>query len=1029
MARNKVLWAVAGVLTVCCIVGAIVLFRQASLIPPISEQLPENYSHLYVQIAYPLPQSRWPLNSFIPVQVKAQGTEQIKKVELFINDVPLDAQTASADSFSRMWTWQPGVTGEFILIAKAVTESGAVSLSEPVRITAVEAAFTTSPVNAQGGETLEGIAQAEGIPLEALQQSNPKIDPILPLQPQQLIFIPNLPAPVTNTQIIPALEITILPDEDVITPVPDDAPPGEDVVTPVPEDVPLPGASSMPKTNLLDDFNFMLHLNNPSENQDNPDPKYIPRAPELEGDFKDCNVHLLIGGGSWYDPHDPLAVKMQEDGFFVYRSRNSGPMERIHTIPPIHDFKDDANSKFYDPGQYGTLVYYVSAFNILGEAASNPVTLALDSGLCPAPVRAGANKISMENGDLVLPFNMDTAYLYLQINGSQAVRIPEGDRTFLPGSGIHFNIYDYLSTLIDTVQAPDLELHMEVWGWQGGVLKYAGDFDTSVHRPLLTICSVEGVGSCTGGNGSWVGSLNLPQDKPLNDLKYEMRWQVTGLTTAETIYFQLSAAPFTGDAYNATSNLLYASKMWAKGTEGVFELPLGHILYPDPPNTGLGWGPPGYPTHIFDFTSNGFLGEPSGKPFTLYLRMSPGLVMSGYSRTSNIVPLTYKTSLPPSDMPPLASQYSSIYDVEILEDQYKPPDFYVPDMWGCVIIDEDPTNQFPVGQRVCPGPALAHDDCPGDMLDEAECLAIGTVNAVAFLYDNFVLGMDVMKDGYSAGIANLIPGCNGSADSSCKKAVREVMGKAMEVIWGIPDDMPQSEDLIADSVAHQIVTSASELEKSYSELDESFIATFCEQVVDCEKKISDYIKVQLKKDKSLAAQKACLYAYEAYFRGLASICLDPSIIVHPAPGSGNYPSVALVRVTRKTTSESIWEIEADQDKYQIFVTVDAKKNDQASQTTLTGPLYEQAQVSIPWLEPGESIILPATLKLLGEDAYGTLRLYYDGTSHMRAVETCYSSDSSWDWVPCKDGGLDTWDFENPHSFGSGIVTVIEDAVP
>ncbi|RPJ26087.1 MAG: LysM domain-containing protein [Chloroflexi bacterium] len=1017
MARNKVLWAVVGVLAVCCITGAIVLFWQARSIPPISEQLPENYSHLYVQIAYPLPKSRWPLNSFIPIQVRAQGADRIKQVELFINDVALDPQTASADSFSSAWMWQPGVTGDFILIAKAVTESGAVSLSEPVRITAIEAGFTVSPIKAQGGETLESIAQAEGIPLEALQQSNPRIDPILPLQPHELIFIPNLPAPVINAQIIPALPITISPVEDVVTPVPGEAPPSEEnIITPVPDNPPSSEEPSSPGTNLLDDFNFMIEFNNPGGNQDENGPKYIPKAPVLEGDFKGCTVHLGIGGW-WYDPHDPLVVKMQEDGFFVYRSRNGGPMERIHTIPPIHDFKDDANTKFYDPGQYGTLVYYVSAFNILGEAASNPVTLALDSGLCPAPARAGANKISMENGDLVLPFKMDTAYLYLQINGSRGVRIPEGNRTFLPSSGIRFNIYDYLSTRIDTIQAPDLELHMEVWGWQGGMLKYAGDFDTTIHRPVLTICSVEGIGSCTNGSGKWVGSLNLPQDKPLNELKYEMHWQVTGLTTAETIYFQVSAAPFTGDAIDATSHLLYAYRMWAKGTEGVFELPLGHILYPDPPNTDLRWGPPGIPSHVQDFTSNGFLGEPVGKPFTLYLRARPGLVMTGYNRTSNIVPLTYETSMPPSDMPPLASVYPSIYDVEILEDTYKPPDFYVPGMWGCVLVDEDPTGKL-TGQTVCPGKPVQESDCPEDFWGEFVCLAKGTLFVVDYTYDTVFHIFEMLRELCSTAISTIIPFCDDSPD--CKAAVSSAVDEAWEKGTGIPADMPKSDELISDSVAKMIVESAIEAEKQYSELDKSYVEQFCDTVVDCEKEISDQVDIQLKQARSLMSQPACTNAYEAALRGIEPTCLDPVLVVHAAPGSANFPAAVLIRVTRKTTSDSIWAIEADKDKHQIFVTVEAEKYNQASQTTSTGPLYGTAQVSIPWLEPGESIVLPATLKLLGEDAYGTLRLYYDGTSHMKAVETCYSSDSSWDWVPCKEGGLDTWDFKNPPSMADWV---------
>jgi hypothetical protein len=51
-------------------------------------------------------------------------------------------------------------------------------------------------------------------------------------------------------------------------------------------------------------------------------------------------------------------MNQNEDGFFVYRSRDGSRFERIHTIPPIHDFNDDANSDFTDPNQYGNLTYY-----------------------------------------------------------------------------------------------------------------------------------------------------------------------------------------------------------------------------------------------------------------------------------------------------------------------------------------------------------------------------------------------------------------------------------------------------------------------------------------------------------------------------------------------------------------------------------------------------------------------------------------------------------------------------------------------
>lgn len=995
MARNKVLWAVGGAIIVCLLIGGITFFWQARSIPPISEQVPQNYSHLYVQIAYPLPRSSWPLNSFIPIQVEAQAEEEITQIQLFINDIPLEPQNASSTNFSGAWMWQPGVAGDFIVVAKAVTGSGKTSLSEPLRITAIEEGFTISPIKVQGGETLESIAQEKGISLEQVEQSNPGVDLKLPLQPSQQIFLPNPPAPVVDTgvQFIPALSIDVIPEENGVPPMPDDSPPPEE--------------SSKPKTNFWDNFKFWLELKGTEDGTED-DPKYPPNTPKLEGDFKNCDVELRILG-SFTDPSDPLAVKMQEDGFFVYRSRDSGATERIFTIPPVHKVADIKNLNFTDPDQYGTLVYSVSAFNVLGEATSDPVTIVLDPGLCSAPSRAGANEISMENGDLILPLHMDTAYLYLQTNGAQAVRIPGGDRTFLPGSGIRFNIYDYLDSLIYQLQEPDLDLHMEVWGWQGGKLTFAGEFNTTIHRSVITICSIEGIGSCTNGNGEWMGWLTLPEDRPLKDLKYEVHWQTTNMTTADSIYIQLAAAPFTGNGFSGTSNLLYAWDMDADDkTEGVFELWLGHILYPDPPNTDLGWGKPS--TAPLDYTTNGFLGEPVGKPFTLYLRMQPHLEMSGYSHTSNIVPLVYKNSLPPpGDLPPLASEFSSMYDVQILEDQYKPPDFYVPAMWGCVVIDEDPTGQYAAGQIVCPGKMPPHDDCEDTPI--TLCLLEGMANSLGFLYDQFAFAYETYKSIIITGLQDLIPECNNSG--VCKDAIHKGVDYGASYVTGLPEDMPKSEELIADTIAKTIVESAAEAEKSYTGEDISAIELFCDHVVDCEEEISNYIEVELKKAKSLASQPACINGYEAYFHGQQPACLDPSILLHPAPGSDDYAAAIVVRVTRRNTPEALAGERSNEDKYSIVVSVDGETFDQASQTTLTGSLYEQGQISIPWLEPGESIDLPVPLALLGKDAYETRILYFNGISHMKAVESCYSSNSTWDWVPCEGGGLDTWDFENP----------------
>lgn len=999
MAHRKNLWALGAALALCFLAGGAAVIWGVKSVRPISEQLPEDYSHLYVQIVSPIPKSRLPLNSFVPILVQAQAQERIKQVEVFINNTPLAPRNGSADSFSDAWTWQPGVAGEFVLTARVTSQSGAVSLSTPVQITAIDAGYTLSPINAKSGETLQSIAKQKGIPIEQMQQSNPNLKDQDPLKAGQLVFVPNHPAPITNQNIILPLSADNQPSQ------------GNGGTGPASK---LPFT---PKTNIVNDLNFMLQFNNPPKNGSQSGPKYPPASPHLYGDFKGCDVNLRFDGQNFEDtPYDVAQgfMGIEEDGFFVYRSRDGARAERIYTIPPIHSYMDSVNnSQFTDKGQYGTLVYHLTAFNTLGEASSNPLTIALNPGVCPPPGNAGSSDaIHMDsNGDIILPFQMDTAYLYLQINGSGAVRIPEGSRMFLPGSGMRFNIYSYLSTQVDKVQSPDLKLHMEVWGWQGGALKYAGAFDTESHGTVLTICSVEGEGACANGNGSWVSSVNLPHDKPLKDLVYDMRWQVTSLTTAEDVSLWLSQQPLTEqEGFSNSKGLIFAGSLrwWTSngkevnttGNEGVFSLRLGDMLYPNPPPKDTGWD--NTPSKLGEYRSDGFLEQAVGQAFTLYARVTPKLTMQGYEHASNSVSLLYDTSaLPPADMPPLVSPYSSMYTVEILRDQFKQSSHAVDEAWGCVVVDEDPTGQYKVGQTVCPPVASSGyewfpaDDPCGSLLGWLQNCVLG----------GFEAAYGMVKNTLAQGLIDLVPGCGDS--SKCQNIMHTAVDWGAAYVTGIPPDLPNAEDLVSGQISSEIIDLATGGVSSATGLDQSVLNGFCDNVADCQGKLSEPIKAQLKQARSQASQTACSDVIGAYYHNVEAFCLDPSIVVHPAPGAQNSPAVALIRVTRKTTPEAQAVTEADKDKYRLFVTVSADPPPGSSMTP-EDPFWKGAQLSIPWLAPGESVVLAATLEhIQGQDLD---KDFTNGVGHMKAVETCYSPNSSWDWVPCQNGGSDAWDF-------------------
>ncbi len=1027
MTRNTKTFLAAEVLVLGCVIVAVVLLLGAVSIPSMSDQLVEDANRAVVTVVYPPADSTWPLNTYVPIRVMARAAQPIVQVELFINNTPLQARQGVVTTWAGQWDWQPGTAGDFILTARLTAGAGAISLSSPVRIHVDEAASSSAAVPAREGETLSGIAQAQGVDLGSLQSLNPDIDPQAGLEPGQPIFIPQDAEPVVNPQLIQPLESS----EWVEPPAP--ASPADE------GEEPGPGSSA----NLIDNFQFLQHMNavqqepqpttedngtqgNGTEDngtQDNggntPAQNGLPTAPELTGSIYNCEVKLALMG--YYTQED-------EDGFFIYRSRNGGDFERIQTLPPVKTADDYKNFTVMDPQQYGDVTYYAAAFNVLGEAASKPVTFPLGGTNCQPPANAeNASQISLQDGNLVLPNNMDLAYMYLQINGSKAQRVPEGDRFFQPGSGLTFNLLKYIDSMSTELPASDLQLHMEVWGWSGAQLVYVGEFDTSIHRTVLQICSVPGPGNCASSTwGKWISLVDLPKGDVLKMLEYDVRWQVSSLATANHMHYTLAATPFRSEKANDAGNVLWAEGMSVSGTEGTFVLPLGHILYPDPPHPVQELGPGKTTQTLFDMTTNGFLGQDTWQPFTLYLRASAGLTPTGLSDVSNVIVLSPEQPALPSELPPLASPYSSVYDIEILEDTYSAPGFADPTMWGCVQVEYDPSGNLHKGDITCPGKEPPKDDCAG--MSDVECLLLGMLDQLGWVYDQFIFLYEELKEVIIEFIWATTPYCKEIPASICTEAVHQGVDYVAEYYTGIPNDAPSSDELIADSAAKIIMNALIEGEEYFTEQDFSVIEQACrEELGDCEKKMSDEIKVQIKKNRSYKAQVACWSGPETLIHGQKQACLKPDIIVHAAPGAMNVPAMVLVRVTRKDTPEAAAALASDSDKYRVMVSVKATGTYENGGQPFDEPLYETALVPIPWLKPGESAVVPATLKLLGEGGGLTKLLYFGSSSHMKAVEACYSPDSTWEWVPCLQGGQDSWDFLNQGSIGQLLSGIAEDA--
>jgi hypothetical protein len=427
-----------------------------------------------------------------------------------------------------------------------------------------------------------------------------------------------------------------------------------------------------------------------------------------------------------------------------------------------------------------------------------------------------------------------------------------------------------------------------------------------------------------------------------------------------------------------------------------------YLLYTPTPGDELGWGAG---SEVYNYGSNWFMNQvPPESPFTIYFRVLPRLETSGYTKYTNTVALRHDTPPLPSELPPLASPYNSIYTVKILRETYVPPTFEAGGKWGCVIVEEDPTGTFAPGTEVCPPPygtlAKSEEECDGNW--DAWCLLKGAVKTFTDAYDQMLWAYDLWKTEIAKVIAETIPWCGGN--EKCIGAIKWTMEKVIKYYTGIPENPPKSDEVISKNVAKLIVKSAIEAEKEETGLDISIIEETC-AITKCEEKLAEAIQQQLKQERSVAAQMACIDPYNAYFHGKDAVCLDPSIIVHTAPGGGNRSGMISLQITRKVNIESVGVQQADEGKYRIHLSVDGENGSN------TGQLYPAQQLEVPWLQPGETIVISTQLYIMGGEINEPL--YFNGISHMKAVEVCYSPDSSWDWVPCLEGGADSWDFRNP----------------
>ena len=251
---------------------------------------------------------------------------------------------------------------------------------------------------------------------------------------------------------------------------------------------------------------------------------------------------------------------------------------------------------------------------------------------------------------------------------------------------------------------------------------------------------------------------------------------------------------------------------------------------------------------------------------------------------------------------PFTPFYPDIYDIQFLEETYKPVIPADPQLWGCVEFLE-PWNGFQAGDGACPSPIPA-DPCADQF----------SWSCMAALWDltveQYNSAIDEATGWLASQVAVVIPFCN----DTCTGLLQSGFKMAISYVTGIPPNLPNSGsmlemgiDIAADYVFDDIIPA--ELGKSdiYNNLsDEAKLAfsTGKDQLKgEFKSKMKDWL-VESKRARSGHIPVTCQYPDVAKSHGKLPVCIDPNIAWQPLAGSEITPPSIQVKITRKPLDQN-----------------------------------------------------------------------------------------------------------------------------
>ena len=396
------------------------LFFQA--LPNVENMVPE--APIIVDIITPDNGLELVIGDFLPIDVKAFSAESpLASFELWVDGQLFAQETTSGNSANAGWVWQAFNQGLHTLFVRVKDSQGRTGQSQVVILNVLQGnGLIQTP--AEEGQSLEEIGAQFDIPPDQMSNYNPGIDPSQPLQGGQPVQIPT-----------------------------DGGETGQGFEQGDVQPPNIPTQSPNPPPNPLVFWIGQKFL---------PTPKSAPLEPKLDIALIDCTNRLYI-----------VPQSDNASGFIVYRNiSNVSGFQKIAVLGPGEKGIPIVFDDWITPTGFDSYYYYVSAFNVLGEAPSEIVYQ--QQGYFSCKPNTPDLKLLQMHWKFQTTQAMDKYYCYQSSGDGFWNRIPSDPFTFFEGQN---GEYQQLGPFSGNQEN---QLQMQCWGWQGGILKYLGQGETKI---------------------------------------------------------------------------------------------------------------------------------------------------------------------------------------------------------------------------------------------------------------------------------------------------------------------------------------------------------------------------------------------------------------------------------------------------------------------------------------------------------------------------------------------------------------------